>query len=531
MNSGVVIRKSHVAQFAAACGDRNPLHLNSRYSRTTPFGQPVVHGVLAAIACLTRLDASALAQFQELRLDFHHPVLPATAYKIQVEAEEQKTAVRLLLGDMVVLSAICAKRVSVVDSRTSGQTWTADLLHADLRDPWRSKARTLDAGTLPILGLEHGSYGVDVCRMRTLLEQIGGESMPFHIVSVLSWASYWTGMHTPGRDALLGQVVVRLNRIAASPTCADSAHSLYRVEPPSFHRRTGLVTIEARVLLSEWAADITVESLLRQRAPQATCESVARHLSPSDELVNKFMVVIGGSRGLGRAITLALVQLGATVLVVHRRSLERVTEMRHDAGQNGHRILSVACDAADGAALYAALDAQAIAIDGLILAAAPVIPSLPFHLSTINPSLRYLERAVRLVWAPLAACASRLKDGATLVVLSSEAVEEPPVLWPHYVSAKMAIEGLARHAAKQRPWHVIIVRPSRLWTELTSGPTGAIGTTPVELIASHIASRLATCQSWNGNASLARQATVLSTSDISSPVPLLLRKDEEHAEY
>jgi len=529
VNQRIVITRKQVAQFAAACGDRNPLHLDMRYGRTTPFGQPVVHGVLAAIAGLTRLDPSILSQLRELRLDFHHPVFPGTEYVIQVEPEEQRTVVRLLLGDMVVISAICLEHLSITDRQLPVSTLKPNLQHSDSPEPWRSKARELSTETLPEVGLEKGSYGIDVCRMRTLLDQFGGSVVPTHIISCLSWASYWTGMHTPGRDALLSAVVVRLSRIAASLACATSDQALYQVEPPSFHRRTGLVRIEARLLPSGWDTDIAVESILRRRAPQATCESVARHLSPSDQLANKFMVVIGGSRGLGRAITLALVQLGATVLVVHQRSPERVAEMRQDAGQNRDRILSAACDASDGEALSTVLDAQETAIDGLILAAAPVIPSLPFHCSMIGPSLRYVERALRLVWAPIAASAGRLKEGGELVVISSEAVEEPPALWPHYVSAKMAIEGLARYAARQWPCNVTIVRPSRLWTELTGGTTGSIGTTPVEVVAAHIASHLASNQSWKGNASLSRKATVLSAGDISSPTSLLFRKDEEHA--
>jgi len=525
----IVITMDQVAQFGASCGDRNPLHLDTDYGHTTPFGQTVVHGTLAAIACLARLAAAPLAGMRELHMDFHQPVMPGTMYRLHLETDEQQTAVRLRLGDMPVLSVVGSDQISVLDDRALEPVRNADEPEASLPECWRSTARVLDPETLAGVGLEEGSYRIDGCRMRALLKQLGAEAVPFHLVKVLSWASYWTGMHTPGRDALLARVAVRLNRTSGSAPYADSDHALYQVERPSIHRRTGLVSLDAGLQLSGWAVNIAIDSLLRRCAPQATCESGAQYLSPSNRLADKFMVVVGGSRGLGRAITLALVQQGATVLVIHCQSPERVAEMQRNAGPNGHRILSLMRDASDIEALVAALNAQATSIDALILAAAPVIPSLPLHHSTIGPCLRYVDQAVRLVWAPLAASVNWMKVGSALVVLSSSAVEEPPALWPHYVSAKMAIEGLARHAAKQWPWHVAIVRPPRLWREMSSGPTGAIGTIPVELVAAHIASQLVAYQANNGIPSLVHQTTMLSARDVALPVSTLNSRDEQYA--
>ncbi|MEO0082219.1 MAG: MaoC family dehydratase [candidate division WOR-3 bacterium] len=39
---------SDVVQFAQLTGDTNPIHLDAELARRTRFGQPIVHGVLAA---------------------------------------------------------------------------------------------------------------------------------------------------------------------------------------------------------------------------------------------------------------------------------------------------------------------------------------------------------------------------------------------------------------------------------------------------------------------------------------------------
>jgi acyl dehydratase len=42
------IGEREVMLFAAASGDVNPLHLDPVYAATTPFGEPIAHGILSA---------------------------------------------------------------------------------------------------------------------------------------------------------------------------------------------------------------------------------------------------------------------------------------------------------------------------------------------------------------------------------------------------------------------------------------------------------------------------------------------------
>ena len=42
------VREADVMRFAELSGDHNPLHVDAAFAKTTPFGQRVAHGMLAA---------------------------------------------------------------------------------------------------------------------------------------------------------------------------------------------------------------------------------------------------------------------------------------------------------------------------------------------------------------------------------------------------------------------------------------------------------------------------------------------------
>jgi len=85
------IEADHVAAFAAATGDTNPLHFDEAFAAQTSFGRPVVHGLLTAglISAVlgTRLPGPGCVYLAQ-QLNFRRPVYVGDTVTARVEVVE-----------------------------------------------------------------------------------------------------------------------------------------------------------------------------------------------------------------------------------------------------------------------------------------------------------------------------------------------------------------------------------------------------------------------------------------------------------
>ena len=96
--------RDDIALFARASRDYSPVHVSDEATRRTPFGQPVVHGVLgglAALAGLPPLDQGR--RLVKVSMVFNEVLLPDIAYRRTATADENGVAASLTAGPRAAL--------------------------------------------------------------------------------------------------------------------------------------------------------------------------------------------------------------------------------------------------------------------------------------------------------------------------------------------------------------------------------------------------------------------------------------------
>jgi NAD(P)-dependent dehydrogenase (short-subunit alcohol dehydrogenase family) len=175
-------------------------------------------------------------------------------------------------------------------------------------------------------------------------------------------------------------------------------------------------------------------------------------------------IVTGASRGLGLALTRALVERGWCV-VVDARDADELARAWPDAPRN----VLVAGDVADPGHRRELVEAAGDRIDLLVNNASALGPSpLP---ALADYPLEELRRVYEVnVLAPLALtqlALPRLTPGAVVVSVTSDAAVEPYETWGGYGSSKAALEHLTAILAAEHPeLRVYTVDPGDMRTHM-----------------------------------------------------------------
>jgi NAD(P)-dependent dehydrogenase (short-subunit alcohol dehydrogenase family) len=453
----VLISENDVELFARVSGDRNPLHCSREYARATPFGTPVAHGVLAVLATIDELRVTA--GVSAIEVEFGSPVYPGVTYRAE---ELGDTGYRLLDGERVCLT---------VRIRPGAAPDLAPVPAPPLPTVEVRTIADLPAGT-EVTG-DYGPTGLaDLAERFPAATRLLG---PVALTCLL-WASYVAGMRLPGERCLLGRVALRFAQVKAT----EPARLAYRAGVAHTDPRFGLVSLDGQVTAAgEVVAEAEVEALVRTPAPLPSATAIGAHLPPSSRLRGRSAAVVGGSRGLGAAVSLALASQGCEVFVGHRGPFP--DELRAEG------LHSVRGDAASPE-WSRELRSRVDRLDVLVCAAAPPIRALdllPTHLQRVD---EFLVGSLRLVSAPFAGLLDVMAPGTgRCLVISSSAVAEPPRDWPHYVAAKSAVEGLVSWAARHHPdVGFLVARPGMLRTEQMNSPSTWERAAAVEPVAAEL---------------------------------------------
>jgi NAD(P)-dependent dehydrogenase (short-subunit alcohol dehydrogenase family) len=238
--------------------------------------------------------------------------------------------------------------------------------------------------------------------------------------------------------------------------------------------RTGRLLVDARLFTAAGGAAATIECFALPVAPDPDPNVLGLGDRPGVE--SGPVVVIGGSRGFGASLSLALLARGHEVTVAYATSRARAERLRELAGPARERLRLVQLDAADPVACTELAERFTEPLVGLVLSAALAPVPLTLTARSATTLADYVGQSVRLAAVPIGALLPRLDPAVGWVAIcSSSALAAPPREWPHYVAAKGALEGLAAWIAETHPrLRTAVVRPPKMLTAMTSTPSGRI---------------------------------------------------------
>ncbi len=454
----------HLALFAAASGDRNPLHLSVEYASRTSYGQRVAFGALGALLALGH--AGETAGIRKISADYLRPIFAGVDYEIRRSEHSGNVLVRLFDGTVPVLSLTVHRGDGVPEVCERPPEPHFELSEANISS-W---------GDLnPGLSLS-GIHRTDAAARHALCTALG-IAVPPALADVLLWGSYVVGMQLPGVAALFFRF-----RAEFTPSVAVGTVD-YTLAVRALDDRMDLVHVDFRLSSggSEFARG-DYAAFVRAPAPEFSRELLQRDLPPSERLTGKVAIVAGASRGLGAVLARALASQGATVVALSRSgaALDPQYPMR-----------TAEADIADVDGLKKVRDdilREYGHIDIVIANAFPAPVPLNVEVSGYSRIRDYVARATEFVLAPLCVFAGDLSSSRGLFVLiSSEYAERPVKALPQYVAAKRAVEGVVEVAALQYPaLKCVVIRPPKLLTEMTNTPVGKIGAIRTEAIAASI---------------------------------------------
>jgi len=191
------------------------------------------------------------------------------------------------------------------------------------------------------------------------------------------------------------------------------------------------------------------------------------------DLTGKVAVVIGGTSGIGRAITHGLAEAGADVVPSSRR-IEQIETTAAEVEQRGRRSLRIPSDVTDRASLENLLQASVAAfgkVDILVNNAG----SSPLAPSSLETPEQLFDRIVSLNFkAPfrlMSLVGSRMAkgDGGSIINISSAGALRPrPAIAP-YAGAKAALNALTEAFAFEYGPKVRVntISPGRFLTDVS----------------------------------------------------------------
>lgn len=205
---------------------------------------------------------------------------------------------------------------------------------------------------------------------------------------------------------------------------------------------------------------------------------------------NKVALVVGGSRGIGGAISRRLAADGCAVAIIHRSRSEEAAELTAELDASGVKVLLLAADVAEPHALTGAIDrvVERFGRIDILVNNAGLSVNGPLDAYTVQDFDRTFAVNVRAPFLAAQRAAAAMPDGGRIVTIGSAVASRMPGPGATlYTASKAALVGLTRGLARDlgpRGITVNLVQPGPTDTERNpaDGPNAAANRGPLAIV-------------------------------------------------
>lgn len=186
---------------------------------------------------------------------------------------------------------------------------------------------------------------------------------------------------------------------------------------------------------------------------------------------NKTAIVTGGSRGIGKAISLRLAQDGFAVALNYIGNREQADRAVADIKGMGGRALAVQGDVGNVEDMERLFDTARETFGGVdvVVNSAGIMPMAPIQEADMDIFDRVINVNLRGTFIVLGLAAKRLERGGRIIALSSSVIAHAYPGYGPYIASKAGVEGLVRVLANEmrgRGIAVNAVAPGPIGTDL-----------------------------------------------------------------
>lgn len=409
--------------FQSLSFDRNPLHCDPTYAHRTPMGEVVVFGMASVISCLGIWAKERAFRLRDIKGTFSKPLLVGKRYFLNMEETGDRVRIRVVRGNQAQAALSFSWERGIVSARPIPLV------------PFKPLAHPVEGVVNSKLTLY--AYLPEMSLLDRLKEYLflSVDQLPFVQLCSLLWASYFTGMEQPGRQALFSDFHFQYNSTDEPVFQLDEVD----VKHDTRVNRTSVFGRGSRIGLFE------VNSFVRPPPVKVSLSRIRHRIADKAQLSGKTALVTGASRGIGAALAGACGLSGAALVLNFRKLSEEADALCCDLDalkiSHFNAVGDVSKDA-DCEQIRLLLESKGIRLDLLFLNASPPILPLKFLEQSSSDFSSFVQTSIDICVNPLYHLMPIMRENAQIVLISTSYLKDPKSGFSHYLTAKSAEEGL-----------------------------------------------------------------------------------------